>query len=119
MQVAIKGHSIYLKELNRTQYDVISQWKHMKWNKSLKMLVGLADIETLDKLHNFTGLPVEFEKKRLKMKKKAHLIDRERLKQKPIPLLKYPVKVSLYEHQVRAANMALLQFEMIDGDSNG
>lgn len=118
MQIAIKGYNIYIKEFTRTQYDVISQWKHMKWNSSLKMLVGLADIETLDKLKKFTGLPVAMEKKRLKMKGKAKLIDRERLKEKSTPLLKYPVKANLYEHQVRAANMALLQFEMIDGDLN-
>ena len=118
MQIAVKGYNIYIKEMTRTQYDVISQWKHMKWNRSLKMLVGLADIETLDKLHNFIKLPVPIEKKRLKMKRKAQLIDKERLKKNPTPLLKYPVKVSLYEHQVRAANMALLQFEIV-GDKDG
>ena len=37
-------------------------------------------------------------------------VDRERTNDTPVPLANYPVKMPLYSHQTRGANMALLTF---------
>ena len=41
-------------------------------------------------------------------------VDKMRVEKEPEALVKYPVQGSLYEHQVRAANMALLTFGLAD-----
>lgn len=41
-------------------------------------------------------------------------VDKMRVEKGPEALVKYPVQGSLYEHQVRAANMALLTFGLAD-----
>ena len=41
-------------------------------------------------------------------------IDSERMAEKPVPLVKYPVKLNLFAHQIRGANMALLTFGFTD-----
>ena len=37
-------------------------------------------------------------------------MDRELVNPEPVPFYKYPVKMPLYAHQVRGANMAMLTF---------
>ena len=41
-------------------------------------------------------------------------IDAERLNENPVPLAKYPVKVNLFKHQLRGANMALIAMELLE-----
>ena len=40
--------------------------------------------------------------------------NRERLKEDPVPLYPYPVKTSMYKHQIRGANMAMLTMGLIN-----
>lgn len=103
-----------IKEADPTQMAVIKSWNKMKWNKSTQMLVGPADLETLDKLVTLVRLPPVIEKHRLKLEEVQQAVDLERTKKDPKPYVRYPVTKSLYEHQVRAANMALMEFGMID-----
>lgn len=35
----------------------------------------------------------------------------------PKPLMKLPVKVKLYKHQIKAVNMALVAFDVMGGDA--
>lgn len=36
----------------------------------------------------------------------------------PRPLMKLPVKVKLYKHQIKAVNMALAAFDVMGGDAD-
>lgn len=36
----------------------------------------------------------------------------------PKPLMKLPVKVKLYKHQIKAVSMALVAFDVMGGDAN-
>ena len=84
MKIALKDGQILIKEADENQFLIIKSWGKMKWSKAQQMLYGPA------------------------------AIDGERMKEKPKPLYKYPVKLPLYQHQTRGANMALLAFGLIE-----
>lgn len=42
----------------------------------------------------------------------------EKAEEDPKPLMKLPVKVKLYKHQIKAVNMALVAFDVMGGDAN-
>ena len=78
------------------------------------MLYGPADGELLNKLAGLVRLPANIEAERQRLNSITEAVDRERMKEDPVPLYKYPVKMSLFKHQVRGANMALITFGLVD-----
>ena len=101
------------------QFTVIKSWNKMKWDRKLQALIGIADIELLDKLASLVQLPPEAEKRRRELHIVRDAVDRERVNQNPKAFCKFPVKLPLYAHQVRAANMALLTFGWADAKERG
>lgn len=114
MKMALKDGQILIKEADNNQFLIIKSWNKMKWSKAEQMLYGPADIELLNKLAGLVRLPGPIEQRRQKLNKVAAAVDRERMKEDPEPLYKYPVKLSLYKHQIRGANMALMVFGLIE-----
>lgn len=88
----------------------------MKWNKRQKWWEGLVCAELLNRLAKLIPLtePLNAERHRLNAVQEAVDAERVRPAGDLKPLAKYPVKRSLYAHQMRAANMALLTFGLID-----
>ncbi len=82
----------------------------MKWDKKTQTLRGAADLELLDKLSSIVRLPPAAENRRQRLRAVQDAVDRERINPEPVPFFKYPVKMPLYAHQVRGANMAMLTF---------
>ena len=113
MKMALKDGQVLIKEADNTQFAIIKSWNKMKWNKGSMMFSGTCDMELLDKLAKIVRLPPNIEAERQNMKQVAAAVDRERMKKEPKPYCRYPVKLPLYEHQVRAANMALLAFGLV------
>ena len=70
--------------------------------------------ELLDKLSKIVRLPPAIENYRQRLDETQRAVDKMRIEKEPEALVKYPVQGSLYEHQVRAANMALLTFGLAD-----
>ena len=121
MKMALQGNTLKIIEADNVQFTIIKSWNKMKWSKKLQQLEGIADIELLDKLASIVRLPASIEKYRAHLHLVQDAVDRERINPNPKPAYQYPVKMSLYQHQVRAANMALLTFGMIPpegGESN-
>lgn len=114
MKMALKDGQILIKEADNNQFLIIKSWSKMKWSKAELMFYGPADIELLNKLAGIVRLPAPIEELRRRLNKVAAAVDRERMKEDPKPLYKYPVKLPLYQHQVRGANMALMVFGLID-----
>lgn len=114
MKMALKDGQILIKEADNNQFLIIKSWSKMKWSKAEQMLYGPADIELLNKLAGIVRLPGPIEERRQKLNEVAAAVDRERVKEEPEPLYKYPVKLSLYKHQIRGANMALMVFGLIE-----
>lgn len=114
MKMAMKDGQIMLIEVDNTQMAIIKSWNAMRYDKRKNMMVGDVSKELLDKLSSIVRLPSGIEAYRLKLDETQRAVDKMRTIKDPKPLVKYPVQGSLYEHQVRAANMALLTFGIID-----
>lgn len=122
MKIALKDNVLLIKEADNVQFTIIKSWNKMKWSKATQTLSGLADLELLDKLASIVKLPPTIEARRTELRSIQDAVDRERVNPDPKPLYDYPVKLPLYKHQVRGANMAMLTFGFISpegGDTNG
>lgn len=113
MKMAMKDGQILIKDADNTQFAVIKSWNKMKWSKAERMFYGPAEIELLNKLASIVRLPAPIEEERQRQSKIARAVDRERMKEDPEPLYKYPVKYPLFKHQTRGANMALITFGLV------
>lgn len=110
MKMALKDNTLILVEVDNVQFSVIKSWNKMRWDKKSQSLYGTADIELLDKLTSIVRLPPAAERRRQELHAVQDAVDRERTAPNPLPFYRYPVKMPLYAHQTRGANMALLTF---------
>lgn len=110
MKMALEGTTLILIEVDTAQFAIIKSWNKMIWDKASKQLRGTADLELLDKLAGLSGLTPSVAARRRELRQVLDAVDRERVNPEPRPFYKYPVKLPLYAHQVRGANMALLEF---------
>ena len=118
MKMALEGTTLILIEVDTAQFAIIKSWNKMIWDKASKQLRGTADLELLDKLAGISGLTPSVAARRQQLRRVLDAVDRERVNPQPRPFYKYPVKLPLYDHQVRGANMALLEFGWIQaGDA--
>ena len=95
------------------QYRLIIGWGKMRWDGQNKWLEGYADLDLLTRMRKLVTLTPPVEKRRRELQTLQDAIDRERKTEHPEPFYPYPVKMNLYAHQVRGADMALLTFGWI------
>lgn len=110
MKMALQGNTLLIKDADNVQFTVIKSWGKMKWDKKTQTIRGTADLELLDKLSSIVRLPTAIADRRNHLRTIQEAVDRERVNQTPAPLYNFPVKMPLYAHQTRGANMALLTF---------
>ena len=110
MKMALQGATLILIEVYTAQFTIIKSWNKMRWDKTTKQLRGTADLELLDKLAGLVRLAPSVEARRQELRQVLDAVDRERVNPEPKPFYKYPVKLPLYAHQVRASNMCLITF---------
>jgi len=118
MQMKLVGTTLILIEMTSSQFAIIKSWNKMRWNAKAKQLEGTADLELLDKLAGISGLPPTVAARRKALRTVLDAVDRERANPDPKPFYKYPVKLPLYAHQIRGANMALLEFGWAPPEGN-
>ena len=119
MKMAMKDGMIRIIEADTTQAAIIRSWGKMKYSRVNQMFEGPVSAELLNKLAGLVRLPASIEELRAHMNKVQEAVDKERVRKNPDSLYKYPVTKSLYQHQVRAANMALLTFGLIPPEKEG
>lgn len=119
MKMALKGNTLILVDVDNVQFAIIKSWNKMKWDKKSQSLYGTADIELLDKLTSIVRLPSTVEQRWRELHALQDAVDRERVNPEPAPFYKYPVKMPLYAHQVRGANMAMLTFGWVPVKTEG
>ena len=117
MRMKLDAGWLYIIEADPEQDARIKAWGLMKWKKRDRMWYGRVSRELLNRLSALLpALPASIEAERKKLNKVQVAVDYERTL--PIdqlkPLMKFPVTKSLYAHQTRAANMALLTFGIVD-----
>ena len=115
-----RGAGPYLQIIDTTEqeYKLIIGWGEMRWIHSKKWLEGYASLELLNKVYGLLNddgkrLPPSIERRRVELQRTRDALNRERANEQPTPFYAYPVKMKLYAHQVRGANMALLNFGWI------
>lgn len=113
MKMAIRDGQVILVEVDSDKYMQIKGRGLMKWNRQNQALYGPATAELLNFLASLFRLPRPAEELRQQMNRLEGAVDAERMNPEPQPLYKFPVKLPLYRHQVRGANMALMVFGMI------
>lgn len=102
------------------RYQQIKEWGTMKYSRADKTMTGPANYENLLMLKQMVGrLPGSYEEYFEKLKLQHEAIEAERTALDPVPLVDYPVKVKLYKHQLRGANLAMLTFGTIPKDKGG
>lgn len=114
MKMKLDNGVLIIVDLDSTQYTIIKSWNLMRWNRSAKWLEGAVTEELLDRLASMVRLPESIEAERQRMISVRKAVDTMRVTEKPKPLYKYPVKIPLFRHQIRGANMALLTFELVE-----
>lgn len=114
MEIAMKDNQILMRNLDSTQYNILRGTGKCIWDKKRQMLIGDVSLELLEALNLIIRLPDRIKAEYTKLKAIQEAIDRERLNENPVPLVNYPVKVQLFKHQVRGANLALLAFGVVD-----
>lgn len=110
MRIAVKDGDVILQQLTSDQYNIIKSWNLMRWVRSEQALRGRVSIDLLDKLSTLGRLPPNIESTRQALHATADLVNRERNAEEPEALVPYPVTKSLFRHQTRGANMALITF---------
>ena len=114
MEIAMKDGQILMRNLDTVQYNVLRNTGKCIWDKKRQMLIGDVSLELLDTLNYLVRLPERINAEYIRLKRLQEAIDKERLNENPVPLVKYPVKLPLFAHQVRGANMALLEFGVVE-----
>lgn len=114
MMAKMDEQNIYIKDCDSTQFSIIRSWNKMKYDRKSKMLVGPCEIELLNKLAEMVRLPDRMERYRQKLNRIQLEVDKIRNADKAEPIIKPPVKVSLFNHQAKALNMALITFGVVD-----
>jgi hypothetical protein len=117
--MALTGGTLLIREADAGQFAIIKSWGKMKYARKEQQFSGYADLDLLDKLAGIVRLPPAVEARRQRLRKVQDAVDRERLNPDPVPLADYPVKVSLYRHQLRGANMAMLTFGWVPPPEGG
>lgn len=88
----------------------------MVWDKQSRTLRRNAGLEFLNELAQLIKLPDCVEDERRRLERIAAAIAAERAKEDPVPYITPPVKPQFkpYRHQIKAYNMALITFGLID-----
>lgn len=113
MRITMKDGQLVLADVG-AYYGVLRSWGLLTYHKPTQTLRGTVSLELLDNLAGLGRLPREIEAERQHLRAVKEAIDAERGNEHPVPLVRYPVKAKLFEHQIRGANMCLLAFGAVE-----
>lgn len=114
MKIAVLDGTVYIKDFTDAEYQVMKSWGALRYVRGKKWMQGAVTLETLDDISRLTPLPPRAAALRKQLSDTQKAVDRLRTEEKPEALVRFPVKGSLYEHQIRAADMALVEFGLVD-----
>lgn len=116
MRMKMEDGWVFIKDADSVQTAILKSWGRLKWDRKTKLWRGQVSMELLNKLRAMVLLPAPIEAERQRLNAVQAAVDKERTlpSEQVKPLVRYPVTRSLYTHQTRAANMALLTFGIVD-----
>ena len=109
MKIALQHGQIILAEIEPLRYDQLKRMGIFRWNKTTRTMTAPVSLDALTALHNRFTLPDFVEAERERLAEVARQVEQQREATEPKPLAAYPVRAQMFQHQIRGANMALLQ----------
>lgn len=109
MKIALQHGQIILAEIEPLRYEQLKRMGIFRWNKTTRTMTGPVSLDALNALHNRFTLPDFVETERERLAEVARQVEQQREATEPKPLAAYPVRAQMFQHQIRGANMALLQ----------
>lgn len=111
MKVAMKHGRIMLAEIEPQRMQQLKRIGLLRWNKTTGIYSGTASLDLLEALSKIFSLPDFIEAEHRRLLEVAADVERQRIAKDPQPLVRYPVRAELFQHQIRGANMALTIFQ--------
>ena len=105
----MKDGRIVLAQIEQARMDKLKKTGLLRWNRRERTYSAPVSLDLLDTLAGIFPLPDFIEAERRRLAGVARELDAQRAAAEPAPLVPYPVRARLFRHQVRAANMALIQ----------
>lgn len=109
MKIAMKEGRIVLAEIEQARMDKLKKTGMLRWNRATRTYSAPVTLDLLEVLAQIFPLPDTVEAERRRLAGIVCQLDAQRAAAEPVPLTSYPVRAKLFRHQVRAANMALIQ----------
>lgn len=119
MRIAMKKGQILLADIEPWRMEPLKKLGMLRWHKSSRTYSAPVNLDLLNALAGVFRLPDFIEEERQRLDCTARRIEGERNAENPVPIVPYPVKAKLFKHQIRAANMAMLQFSRRDSAGFG
>lgn len=126
IKIKVDDGQFFIRDSSTAQFSALVNTGRFKYDSYLdkrtgkkeKALMAIANLETATILKEALQkdglrLPPDADALWKELQAIHEAVDRERVRENPEPLVKYPVKMPLYQHQTRAANMAMLTFGWI------
>lgn len=110
----LNGGRVTLIEVPPSRAAQLKKGGRMQWDRAGEAFAAPASLGLLEYLETLFPLPGPYAKTLEQMRRNRAAAERERAKEEPAALCPYPVKRRLYAHQIRAANMALLNFGILE-----
>ena len=105
----MKNGRIVLAQIEQARMDKLKKTGMLRWNRAARTYSAPVTLDLLDALAQIFPLPDTVGAERQRLAGIARQLDAQRAASEPVPLTSYPVRAKLFRHQVRAANMALIQ----------
>lgn len=105
----MKNGRIVLAQIEQARMDKLKKTGMLRWNRATRTYSAPVTLDLLEVLAQIFPLPDTVEAERRRLASIARQLDAQRAASEPVPLTSYPVRAKLFRHQVRAANMALIQ----------
>lgn len=105
----MKNGRIVLAQIEQARMDKLKKTGMLRWNKAARTYSAPVTLDLLDVLAQIFPLPDTVEAERRRLAGITRQLDAQRAASEPVPLTSYPVRAKMFRHQVRAANMALIQ----------
>ena len=110
MKMAIQEGMIRLVEVDAVRASRIKSWGKMRYVRSRAWWEGECSLDLLNRLAKLGIRTAQSEELRILWNRQQIAVDKVRYLKDPKPLRDFPVTKKLYEHQVRAADMAMITF---------
>ena len=114
MKMAIRDGKVLIAEADATQAAVIRSWGAFRYVRGRGWYEGELSRDLLNRLAKLIRLPGPIEAIRMRENRTQLAVDILRTMPDPQPLRPVPLKGALYQHQVRAYDMALVEMGLVD-----